>query len=228
MTLLAVYWLDGPSRETQPAPADDELSHSEMAATERARSEATTATPGSDAESIGSADAEEPVHVVSAEAERGDAPLSSQGSVSETATQGLRPPTSNPEPATQGTTGDSPYPPEIAEMIEKSVDKELQAQYENDQREDSWAAYMEGLLSAYFAQQPSLAQFYISLIDCRTSICSIHAIGYGPDALTQWNLGTADLVGQPWFEFNNMSMNRRNPAPDILAIVLIVTKNPSS
>ena len=120
------------------------------------------------------------------------------------------------------------YPPEIAEMIERSVDKDLQARYENDEREDSWAAYMEGQLAAYFAQKPSLAQFYFSLIDCRTSVCSVHAIGYGPDALTQWNTATADLVSQQWMEFNSMSMNRRNPEPDILAIVLILTKKPPS
>lgn len=118
------------------------------------------------------------------------------------------------------------YPPEIAEMIEKRVDKELQARYENDEREDSWAPYMEGLLAAYFAQKPELVQFYFSLIDCRTSVCEIHALGYGLEALTQWNTATADMVSQPWFEFNNMSMNRRNPEPDILAIVLILTKKP--
>ncbi len=118
------------------------------------------------------------------------------------------------------------YPPEIADMIENSVDKELQARYESDEREDSWAPYMEGLLAAYFAQKPALAQFYFSMIDCRTSICEIHALGYGLDALTQWNSATADMVSQPWFEFNSMSMNRRNPEPDILGIVLILTKNP--
>ncbi len=118
------------------------------------------------------------------------------------------------------------YPPEIAEMIENRVDKELQARYENDEREESWAAYMERQLGAYFAQKPQLSQFYFSLIDCRTSVCSVHAIGYGPDALTQWNMATADLVSQQWMEFNSMSMNRRNPEPDILAIVLILTKKP--
>ncbi len=111
-------------------------------------------------------------------------------------------------------------------MIENSVAKELQARYESDEREDSWAPYMEGLLAAYFSQKPALAQFYFSLINCRTSICEIHALGYGPDALTQWNSATADMVSQPWFEFNNMSMNRRNPEPDILGIVLILTKKP--
>lgn len=118
------------------------------------------------------------------------------------------------------------HPPEIAEMIEDRVDQELQARYENDEREESWATYMEGQLAAYFAQKPLLSQFYFSLIDCRTSVCSVHAIGYGPDALTRWNTATADLVSQQWMEFNSMSMNRRNPEPDILAIVLILTKKP--
>ncbi len=118
------------------------------------------------------------------------------------------------------------YPPEIAEMIENRVDKELQSRYENDAREESWAAYMEALLADYFAQKPALAQFYFSLIDCRTSVCSVHVLGYGPDALTLWNTATADIVSQQWFEFNNMSLNRRNPEPDVLAIVLILTKKP--
>ncbi len=111
-------------------------------------------------------------------------------------------------------------------MIENRVDDELQARYENDEREESWATYMEGLLTDYFARKSSLDQFYFSLIDCRTSVCSVHVLGYGSDALTQWNTATADIVSQPWFEFNNMSMNRRNPEPDILAIVLILTKKP--
>jgi hypothetical protein len=134
--------------------------------------------------------------------------------------------TANAGPRSSATTTNDQYPPEIAEMIQNRVDKELQARYENDEREESWATYMEGQLAAYFAQKPSLAQFNISLIDCRTSVCSIHVLGYGQDALMQWNVATADLVSQPWFEFNNMSMNRRNPEPGILAVVLILTKKP--
>lgn len=134
--------------------------------------------------------------------------------------------TANTGPRSSATTANDQYPPEIAEMIQNRVDKELQARYENDEREESWATYMEGQLAAYFAQKPSLAQFNISLIDCRTSVCSVHVLGYGQDALMQWNVATADLVSQPWFEFNNMSMNRRNPEPGILAVVLILTKKP--
>ena len=109
-------------------------------------------------------------------------------------------------------------------MIEKSVNKELQTRYESDEREESWATYMEGQLAAYFAQKSELAQFNFSLIDCRTSICEIHALGYGPDALTLWNTGTADIVTQTWHDFQSMSVNRHNPQPDILGIVLILSK----
>ncbi len=111
-------------------------------------------------------------------------------------------------------------------MIEKSVNKELQARYESDEREESWATYMEGQLAAYFAQKPELAQFNFSLIDCRTSICEIHALGYGPEALALWNIGTADIVTQTWHDFRSMSLNRHNPQPDILAIVLILSRKP--
>lgn len=119
------------------------------------------------------------------------------------------------------------YPPEIAFMIENRIDPELQARYEADAREESWATYMEGQIKAYLAQKPALSQFYFSLIDCRTTVCQIHALGYGADALTQWNVATADLVSQPWMEFNNMSMDRHNPEPDILGIVVVLTKSPN-
>lgn len=121
-------------------------------------------------------------------------------------------------------TTNNDYPPEIADMIENSVDKKLQAQYESDEREESWATYMEGQLAAYFAQKPEIAQFNFSLIDCRTSICEVHALGYGPDAMTFWNTATADIATQTWHDFQSMSMNHHNPQPDILGIVLILSK----
>ena len=85
---------------------------------------------------------------------------------------------------------------------------------------------MEGQLQAYFASKPGLQQFNFTLIDCRTTMCAVHALGYGPDALTQWNIGTADIVNQPWHDFGSMSVNRQNPEPDILGIVLILTRKP--
>lgn len=83
---------------------------------------------------------------------------------------------------------------------------------------------MEGQLAQYFGSKPELAQFDFSLIDCKTTVCEVDVLGYGSDALTRWNVGTADFVAQPWHDFNNMSMNRANPQPDVLAIVMIVTR----
>jgi len=132
----------------------------------------------------------------------------------------------SPAPRSSARSTDKDYPPEIADMIENRVNKDLQARYESDEREESWATYMEGQLAAYFAQKPELAQFNFSLIDCRTLICEIHALGYGPEALTLWNIGTADIVTQTWHDFRSMSLNRHNPQPDILAIVLILSRKP--
>ena len=219
VTLAVVYWLDKSATEIQMV-STDESQPSEKTG------ELPQANPLSRDDRAAKKENEEPILSASAEAvSNEDAPVQQhQAMVGPRKDIGAL--SSGPVQTSSASTTDHQYPPEIAEMIEKRVDKELQARYENDEREESWATYMEDQLSSYFAQKPSLAQFYISLIDCRTTVCSIHLLGYGPDALTQWNTATADLVSQPWFEFNNMSMNRRNPEPDILAIVLILTKKP--
>jgi len=116
----------------------------------------------------------------------------------------------------------SAYPPEIADMLDTKNPRPLQTRYEADEREDSWAAYMEGQLAAYFAQKPELAQFNISRIDCRTSICEIQAIGYGTDARAAWTVATADIIQQPWHDFKQMSMSTRDPQPGIFAVVLVL------
>lgn len=217
VTLAAVYWLDENTPEVQPSLTDHSLPLEEPAEVQRT-------SPVNRIDEATDEDEEDSYVSSSAEAVSNEEPsaLQAQSTVvrqqdAKSVSLGQR---SSP------TTANDQYPPEIAEMIENRVNKDLQARYENDKREESWATYMEGQLAAYFAQKPSLAQFYISLIDCRTSVCSVHVLGYGPDALTQWNTATADLVGQQWFEFNSMSMNRRNPEPDILAVVLILTKKP--
>ena len=228
VTLAAVYWLDILPGETTSVPAEHETTPriETQQGLEAVSGVAAEPNDSTDGPANGSERQSTPaIPPVVAEADESpDAQPSTAVAPTHVSDSGASNPDARP-PATQNAS-DPSYPPEIAELIERSVDKELQARYENDEREDSWAPYMEGLLGAYFAQKPELAQFYISLIDCRTSVCSVHVVGYGPDALTQWNVATADLVSQPWFEFNNMSMNRRNPAPDVLAVVLILTKKP--
>jgi len=120
----------------------------------------------------------------------------------------------------------SAYPPEIADILDTRNPKPLQTRYEAEDREDSWATYMEGQLAAYFAQKPELGQFNISQIDCRSSVCEIHAIGYGLDARTVWTTATADIIQQPWHEFRQMSMSTRDPQPGIFAVVLVLARKP--
>ena len=217
VTLAVVYWLDAKSPTLQPSLTSQSPPPEE-------RPEAQRNNPVSRIDKGADRDGKDSTESASAEALSNElqSTIQSQSTVVPQHNAG----SVSPGQRSSAATTNGQYPPEIAEMIKNRVDKELQARYENDEREGSWAAYMEGQLAAYFAQKPSLAQFHLSLIDCRTSVCSIHALGYGPDALTQWNAATVDLVSQPWFEFNNMSMNRSNPEPDILAVVLILTKKP--
>ncbi|MEO0996066.1 MAG: hypothetical protein AAFX58_00990 [Pseudomonadota bacterium] len=217
VTLVVVYWLDERSSEVRPTQTDHSSPREEPAELDRASPvNRTDNTAGDDGANSYASTAVEAV------SEEEPSVLQSQSIV--VPQQGAK--SVNSGQGSSATTANNQYPPEIAEMIENRVDEELQARYENDEREESWATYMEGQLTAYFSQKPQLEQFYISLIDCRTSVCSIHALGYGPDALTRWNTATADLVSRQWFDFNNMSMNRRNPEPDILAVVLILTREP--
>ena len=227
VAVMVMQWLDSLEEPATPEPAELDARTGSVAETSPSRSPETASTrPTTSAAAAGNSypddstsepDADDSLPAIAESAATQDSAVSSTGQQAAAAT---------PNPSSAGAANRSEYPPEIAEMIERSVDPELQERYENDAREDSWAPYMEGLLAAYFAQKPELAQFYISLIDCRTSVCSIHALGYGPDALTLWTVGTADLTNQPWFEFTSMSMNRRNPVPDVLAVVLILTKGP--
>ncbi|MEX0706397.1 MAG: hypothetical protein WD078_00425 [Woeseia sp.] len=219
VTLAVIYWLDEPALENQAVSTGESLPPDEAG-------EVPQANPVKGSDGAGEKDNREPISARSTEADSNVEPLVFQPQPVARHPQDSGTSTSSPVPISSAGIADDQYPPEIAEMIENRVDKELQARYERDEREESWASYMEGQLARYFAQKPSLAQFNISLIDCRTSICSIHVLGYGTDALIQWNTATADLVSQPWFEFNNMSMNRRNPEPGILAVVLILTKKP--
>ena len=215
VTLAVVFWLDGKSPEMQANLTGQSSLPEEAAEVQRAN-------PMKRIDEAAKEDGEELNRSTSSEAVSYAEPLALQAESIVTPPPDATVP--GPTQRLSAKTTNNDYPAEIADMIENSVDKELQSRYESDEREESWATYMEGQLLAYFAQKPELAQFNFLLIDCRTSICEIHALGYGPDALTFWNTGTADIVTQTWHDFQSMSVNRHNPQPDILGIVLILSK----
>jgi hypothetical protein len=105
-------------------------------------------------------------------------------------------------------------PDEIAPILEDSRPSNLHSQLESEEREASWAAFMEGQITAYLAQKPALQTYSIVLVECRTSLCEIQAIGYGPAAQVVWLTETSDMPSQPWFEFSDMSNSVRDVAPD--------------
>lgn len=116
------------------------------------------------------------------------------------------------------------YSPEIAEVMGRNVPDDLHSRFETEDREDSWASYMEEQFAAYFADRPALAQFNIPLIHCRTSICEVHAIGYGPDAYVIWTGATAGIQYEPWHDFRRLSVSTKDVEPGVLGIVLILAK----
>lgn len=217
-TIAVVFLLDEKPRERQENPTDRSLLPEESADVEQRK-------PAKKVDEPAAEDGKQSDRSAFAEPDLNVEPVALQAE-----SNGTTQPDSSvtgPAPESVAKTANNTYPPEIADMIENRVNKKLQERYESDAREESWATYMEGQLAAYFAQKPELAQFNFPMIDCRTSICEIYALGYGPDALTLWNVGTADIVTQAWHDFRSMSLNRHNPQPDVLAIVLILSKPPA-
>lgn len=90
-------------------------------------------------------------------------------------------------------------------------------------RNDSWATYMEGQIAGYLASKPSLAAFQIPLVQCRSSMCEIQAVGYGPESAATWFAAVVDMPDQPWaIEFNNGTGNFQMGefGPDIVSILI--------
>jgi hypothetical protein len=115
------------------------------------------------------------------------------------------------------------YTPEIAEMLDRSMPKRLQDEYESEEREDSWASSMEERLLSYLVQRLASSQFYIARVDCRTYICEIHLLGYGPDATAIWRSTTWDLINQPWHDFDRMFTSTEDVQPGVIGIAYMLS-----
>lgn len=114
------------------------------------------------------------------------------------------------------------FPENISSVLKKGPSKKLHAQYEAQVRRERWAAYMEARVKSFLAQKAALHSFDISLIGCRSSICEIHAMGYGPDAYATWTAEISDIHDQSWFRFAGVTDSTRNMEPDAVAIVVIL------
>jgi hypothetical protein len=99
----------------------------------------------------------------------------------------------------------------------------LHAQLEREPRDVVWASDLELKLSTYFASKPELARhFALPSVVCRTSLCEIQAVGYGPRPFDTWSSATADLRDQPWTrDFRAGGIYTTSHAPNEQAVVLI-------
>ncbi len=77
----------------------------------------------------------------------------------------------------------------------------LKEQLGAEPKDVSWAYYMEQTLLQYLSSHSSIAQFDISLIDCRTTQCLIEVIGYDESTVPVWQQVMYDIRQQPWSEF---------------------------
>ncbi len=112
---------------------------------------------------------------------------------------------------------------EVAPLLDEEPASRLHESFESEAREDSWAPYMEQQISLYLGSRTELANFTFPLIQCRESICEIHAVGYGPDAYVIWAAAIGDIPDQPWSTFTGMSSSARNAeSGDILGMLVIL------
>ena len=68
-------------------------------------------------------------------------------------------------------------------------------------KDDSWAYYMEQTLLQYLGAHPSISQFDISTVECRTTKCQIEVFGYDESTGPVWTQVMYDINQQPWSEF---------------------------
>ena len=80
---------------------------------------------------------------------------------------------------------------------------QLRAKLELEQKDSSWAYYMEQTLLQFLSGHPSIDQFDVSRIECRTSKCQIEVIGFSESTAPVWQQVMYDIGQQPWSEFDH-------------------------
>lgn len=64
---------------------------------------------------------------------------------------------------------------------------------EAEPKDDSWAYYMEQTLTQFLSRHPAIAEFEISYVECRTTICQIQVIGFDESTGPTWSRIMYDL-----------------------------------
>lgn len=84
------------------------------------------------------------------------------------------------------------------------------AELEAEPKDDSWAYYMEEAILQFLTSHPAIADFDISYIQCRTTMCQIEVIGYDESTGPTWQRVMFELRQQPWSEFSQTGSSSAN------------------
>jgi len=60
---------------------------------------------------------------------------------------------------------------------------------------------MDGAITQFLGSYPTINEFDISYVDCRTTLCQIQVTGYDESTGPTWNRIMYDMRQQPWAEF---------------------------
>lgn len=100
--------------------------------------------------------------------------------------------------------------------VETTVDlvapwpENLRAELELEPKDDSWAYYMEQTLVQFLSTHPTIDQFDILSIECRTTKCQIEVSGFHESTVPVWQQVMYDIRQQPWSEFGQYGTSSGN------------------
>lgn len=112
--------------------------------------------------------------------------------------------------------GNNPEASESQSSAETNVDpvaswpENRRAELQSEPKDDSWAYYMEQTLLQYLSAHPSIDQFDISYIECRTTKCQIEVFGFDESTVPVWQQVMYDIRQQPWSEFGQYGSSSGN------------------
>lgn len=135
-----------------------------------------------------------------------------------------------PEPQKRSS-GKIPEASEPQSSAETNVDpvapwpENRRAELQSEPKDDSWAYYMEQTLLQYLSAHPSIDQFDISSIECRTTKCQIEVFGFDESTVPVWQQVMYDIRQQSWNEFGQTGSGSGNVDGRLVIIATLHRKS---
>ncbi len=79
------------------------------------------------------------------------------------------------------------------------------AELQSEPKDDGWGYFMDEAITQFLGSYPTINEFDISYVECRTTLCQIQVTGYDESTGPTWNRIMYDLRQQPWADFDESS-----------------------